>query len=243
MGVASSPRTKEPPATVSDSILTTRNADLGELADLLEEQHARQLDVVAAAGRLCSVGGNLVMAGTGEPLLTRDGVTTTDTLLHPTAACDGNIADKLGIPIKYLRRLRAEGQTGLYDDNVNTWLRELGDYRFLVRGLVDTGDNRGIARALLSASYKIIDNLDVLITVLSGIRDAGVEVDITACDLSEIRMYVKVSCPQVAAYAPSLLRNYTSPFSGVRGADNPLVHAGFVIIILSCHDDHGFELR
>jgi len=240
VGVASSPRTKEPPATVSDSILTTRNADLGELADLLEEQHARQLDVVAAAGRLCSVGGNLVMAGTGEPLLTRDGVTTTDTLLHPTAACDGNIADKLGIPIKYLRRLRAEGHTGLYDDNVNTWL---GDYRFLVRGLVDTGDNRGIARALLSASYKIIDNLDVLITVLSGIRDAGVEVDITACDLSEIRMYVKVSCPQVAAYAPSLLRNYTSPFSGVRGADNPLVHAGFVIIILSCHDDHGFELR
>ena len=42
-------------------------------------------------------------------------------------------------------------------------------------------------------------------------------------------MYVKVRCPEVAACAPRLLENYRSPFSGLRGADNPLVFAGFAI--------------
>jgi hypothetical protein len=38
-----------------------------------------------------------------------------------------------------------------------------------------------------------------------------------------------VKCDAISAYAPSLLANYTSPFSGARGAENPIVHAGFVI--------------
>jgi hypothetical protein len=68
-----------------------------------------------------------------------------------------------------------------------------------------------------------------VVTVLQGIRDAGVDVQITQCDLTETRMYVVVKCDAIGAYAPELLANYTSPFSGNRGADNPLVHAGFVI--------------
>ena len=38
----------------------------------------------------------------------------------------------------------------------------------------------GVARALLSDSYKVIDNLDALMATLDGIRQAGVEVPSTA---------------------------------------------------------------
>jgi hypothetical protein len=95
--------------------------------------------------------------------------------------------------------------------------------------LRDTGDQPGIARALLSEKYKITDNLDVLMAVLDGIRRTGVHTQISRCDLTERRMYVKVHSPEVAACAPRLLEDYRSPFSGLRGADNPLVFAGFVI--------------
>jgi hypothetical protein len=73
--------------------------------------------VVTAASKLHAVGGNLVLAGAGAPVLTPDGVTATDVTLRPTGSADGNIADKLSIPIRYLRRLREEGQD-LYDHNL-----------------------------------------------------------------------------------------------------------------------------
>jgi hypothetical protein len=68
-----------------------------------------------------------------------------------------------------------------------------------------------------------------LLSVLSGIRASGVETEIAGCDLTERRMYVKVQAPEVAVHAPALLANYTSPFTGARGADNPLVFAGFIV--------------
>jgi hypothetical protein len=209
--------------------LTARQTSLRDLVTLLEDQHGRKLDVVASASKMHFSGGRLVVAGAGRKLISLDGVSDTDVMLRPTASADGDVAAKLGIPIKYLRRLRAEGKVDLYDQNVNTWMRELGDYKLFTRALVDDGGTSGVARALLTASYKVIDNLDVLYTVLAGIRESAVPVEITQCDLSETRMYVKVACPAIAEYAPDLLVGYSSPFTGARGADNPLVFAGFVI--------------
>jgi hypothetical protein len=94
---------------MADSTLTTRNASLAELASLLEDQHTRKLDVVTAATKLTAVGGNLVLAGAGEPLLTPEGVTATDVALRPTSSADANLADKLGIPIKYIVRSVSQG--------------------------------------------------------------------------------------------------------------------------------------
>jgi hypothetical protein len=209
--------------------LTLRNGELHQLVELLEDQDPRKFDVVAPASRLRANAGQLVVVGGGQKQLSLDGVTDTDVELRPTSAADGDIADKLGIPVKYLRRLRETGKTELLDHNVNTWLDDLGDYRLFTRGLVGPGASSGIARALLSSSYRVIDNLDVLHTVLQGVHKAGVDVQITQCDLSETRMYVKIACPQIGEYAPRLLSNYISPFTGARGADNPLVYAGFVI--------------
>ncbi|MGH3885830.1 MAG: DUF932 domain-containing protein [Pseudonocardiaceae bacterium] len=211
-----------------ESVLTSRNASLGDLVALLQRQHDAKLDVVVPARALRMSGGDLHIEGIGEPTITLDGVTPARGLFRPTVTCDGGIADKLGIPSQYLRRMR-ESQVALLDHNVNTWLAAEPTKRYLIRTLRGEGDQPGIARALLSERYKITDNLDVLMSVLDGIRRSGVHTQISRCDLTEKRMYVKVRSPEVAAQALRLLADYRSPFSGLRGADNPLVFAGFVI--------------
>lgn len=223
---------------------TTRNANLTDLLTMLREQHTRKVDVVAPATSLRAVDGQLRITGT-EPVITDDGVTTGDGVYIPTAVCDEGLADKLSIPVGYLKRLRAE-RPDLYDANVNGWLR--GKYRrgvgkdteevypadgrsFLVRCFQgdEYGSDRsvpGIARAVLSDRYAMVDNLDVLMSALDGIRAAGVAVDITGGDLTERRMVVRIQCPEVAAMAPTLLAGYRSPFTGASGDENPLVFAG-----------------
>lgn len=212
---------------------TARNATLPDLVEVLRSQHAAKLDVVAPARDLHAYGGNLLVRGAAEPALSLEGVTRGDAVLRPTALADAGIADKLGIPIGYLRRLRGE-KIDLYDANVTTWLADQPARRFLVRGLTNdtTSDGAaagGVLRALLSDSFRIVDNLDVLLSVLAGIRDAGAQVDITSADLTESRMYVKIRSSEIAAQAPLLLGNYTSPFTGARGTENPLVFAGLVV--------------
>lgn len=215
--------------TAPESVLTSRNATLADMVALLKRQHDAKLDVVVPARDLCMRGGDLHVEGIGEPTITLDGVTPRRGVFRPSLTCDGAIAEKLGIPSQYLRRMREEQQLGLLDHNVNTWLAEDPTKRYLIRTLRGEGELPGIARAMLSEKYKITDNLDVLMAVLEGIRRTGVHTQITRCDLTERRMYVKVRSPEIAAHAPRLLADYRSPFSGLRGADNPLVFAGFVV--------------
>jgi hypothetical protein len=223
---------------------TTRNADLSDLLGLLRDQHARKVDVVAPATAIRSVEGVLTVRGT-EPIITEDGVTQGDGAYVPTAVCDEGLAAKLNVPVAYLKRLRAE-RPDLYDANVNGFLhgrrpkvnaagetvREPipADPRsFLVRAFRGDDGGTGIARAFLSDRFSIVDNLDVLMASLDGIREAGVQVNIDGGDLTDRRMMVRVTCPEVSAMAPTLLRGYRSPFTGQTGEDNPTVWAGFVI--------------
>jgi hypothetical protein len=203
-----------------------RNATLADLAALLRDQQARKADIVAPATAIRASGGRLVVDDTA-PVLAPDGVTMTAGSYTPTDVCDAGIADKLGIPAAYLRRIR-EQKPQLYDANVNGWL-DGDDRRFLLRCLRADTTGRGVARAFLSDGYKIIDNLDVLMAALDGVRNARVPVEIDGCDLTDRRMYVRVVCEQVQALAPALLAGYRSPFTGAAGADNPVVFSGFMI--------------
>lgn len=209
----------------STAPLGARNATLGDLAGLLRDQQARKVDVVAAAAAIRALNGRLVIDDTA-PVLGANGVTLTTGVYTPTSVCDQGVADKLRIPATYLRRTRQE-RPELYDANVNGWLA--GDERrFLVRCLRGD-DGTGVARAFLSDGYKFIDNLDVLMAVLDGVRQSGAPVRVDGCDLTERRMYVRVVCEQVRVLAPALLSGYRSPFTGALGADNPVVFAGFVL--------------
>jgi len=209
-------------ADAGELALTARNASIGDLVALLRGQQARKVDVVAPASAIRAEGGLLVLDGT-VPQLTEDGLTVTAGAYRPTDVCDTGIAEKLGIPAAYLRRMRTE-RAGLFDANVNGWLA--GDHRsFLVRCLRGGDGETGVARAWLSDGY----HLDTLMAVFDGIRASGQDVTIDSCDLTERRMYVRVRCEAVQVLAPALLSGYRSPFTGARGADNPVVFAGFVV--------------
>jgi hypothetical protein len=213
-------------ANVGEIALTTRNASIEDLVALLRGQQTRIVDVVAPASAIRAEGGLLVLDGT-EPVLGPDGVTLTAGRYRPTDVCDAGIADKLGIPAAYLRRMRVS-RPGLFDANVNGWLA--GDDRsFFVRCLRGGDVAPAVARAWLSDGYKPIDHLDTLMAVFDGIRACGQDVTIDSCDLTERRMYVRVKCEAAQVLAPALLADYRSPFTGARGADNPVVFAGFAV--------------
>lgn len=223
---------------------TTRNATLQDLAALLVDQQARKVDIVAPASKIEAVNGLIKVEGS-TPEITADGVTITDGLYQPTAIFDEGVSEKLGIPLAYVRKMRAE-RTDLWDCNVNGWLQGTptvyGTYdavteyhnpdprAFLLRTFKpNDGEGVGIARAFLSDKYARMDNLDCLTAALDGVREAGVNVDIDGCDLTDRRMQVRIIAPQIAAMAPVLLEGYRSPFTGQSGSDNPTVWAGLVI--------------
>ena len=128
----------------TDRQLTQRNGSLADLVTLLRDQHAAKVDVVIPAAGIRSSGGRWQIDGTGAAVLGPDGVTTSPGSFVPTGTCDAGMADKLGIPVAYVRRLRDE-HLGLYDANINGWLDHDPGRRLLIRTL-HAEDGDGIAR-------------------------------------------------------------------------------------------------
>jgi hypothetical protein len=224
-------------------VTEARNASLTDLRDALVEQHARKLDVVAPAQKLRFRDGKLVLSGM-DPIFDTDGVTDVNGTYRPTEVFDEGVSSKLGIPLAYVRFMRRE-RPDLYDQNANGLLRGLNRFNretkvneqliqpdsrsFLVRAFRGDNGETGIARALVSDRYAVMDNLDALMAALDGMNRAGVRTEIDGCDLTDRRMYVRIKAPEVQALAPELLKGYRSPFSGETGASNPTVFAGFVL--------------
>lgn len=203
---------------MSDSTTTDylRNAELADLAKALKDHQSRAVDVVAPASRIRMSSGHVVVQGV-EPALTDEGVTDVNGLYRPTRVGLEGIATRLDIPAKYLRRCQSE-HPGLLDANVNGWMEHESnaDRKFMLRMLrsdepgADATD--GVVRAFLSDSYRTIDNFDVLLASLHGMKRAGIEDPLIQADLTERRMVVKVTCPQIAVHAPELLKDYRNPF-------------------------------
>lgn len=191
----------------------------------LQEQSNRIHDMVVPAYKMRITPEGLLEID--EPRLAGSGVYSTS-LFELTRTFDAGVTSKLNIPGPYLTRMREHGLIGLLADNINAWLQREPNRVFLVRTYRSESDEPGIARALLSDSYGIRDNLPLLLAVLDGITDRGVDVDVTG-ELTERGMFVKFLAPTLTAEAPALLRNYRSPFSGERGADCPVVAAGGVL--------------
>lgn len=218
-----------------------RSANLQDMIDVLRDQQTRKIDVVAPASRLKFKDAQLQLSGLDQ-VMDLNGVTDPNGLYRPTDVFDEGLASKLNIPLAYVRRMRAE-RPDLYDANANgllrgkaklkdgqqEWLFAPDERKFLLRTFRGDDGEHGIARAFLSNQYGIMDHLDILTAAFDGIRQAGVDIDVRECDLSDRKMYVKIKAPAIQALAPTLLAGYKSPFSGNRGADNPTVFAGLVI--------------
>lgn len=196
--------------------LGTRNASLSDLVNLLKQQQAAKVDLVAPITALRSRNGVSTISGTS--------VFGEGGEFRPTEIADEHIAGKLGIPYQYLRRLR-EQRVDLYDHNVNGWVHGLtgpeqvvfpADERTVtLRTFQGEPGEPGILRAVLSDRYGgMVDHIDGLMAVLDGAREAGIGVRIIDCNLSERRMYVKLAAPEVFNSAEKYLEGYRSPRLG-----------------------------
>lgn len=230
---------------------TLRRTDFETLLATLDEQQDRKVDVVLPATNLCFSGGNLrVLRSDLEPELTASGVKSPVQVYAPNDVFDQGVADRLNSPVTYtyLRKLRELGWTDMIDGTLNAVIhgktipsvgqgmepeviREPLGKSLLLRALKDAdGGDVGTARALLSDKYRVVDHVESLRAAMRGMRAAGLGAEhVTSCDLTNRRMYVTVEVPEIRHAAESLLKDYVSPFTGNRGAENPIVHAGFVL--------------
>lgn len=227
--------------------LQSRNSTLKDIAELLRVQQDCKVDAVVTAPACESQTALLAVKGLS--------VTEDRVLLRPTRIADGDIATRFGIPTDYLRKLRVE-RPDLYDANVNGMLHgmfigvdddggptfpDAYPKPFLLRSFIDPENpGEGILRAVLSDSFGIVDNLDVLMACLEGVKASGENVHVVRCDLSENRMNVRFAAPGIQALAPILLGGYRSPIPQEKwlayaerhhienpDPDRPIVFAGF----------------
>lgn len=166
---------------------------LQSLIDTLTAQEAAKKDFVVSPSNLTFFEGNLMMTQKFQSIK-----------YVPTDHAHGQVASKLDIPKKYYDRMRAEA-ANLLDENVNHWLGRSGK-NLLVRTFETASGNT--ARAFLSDSFQTIDNYEVLLEALEAIKQTGIRVEIVGAELSEIKMYLKVVCPDVEIEAKELLGRY-----------------------------------
>lgn len=168
--------------------------ELQKLVDTLEAQDKVKKDFLAPTGSLHFTNGNLFMTHNDVPIK-----------FIPTPVFHSQLATKLEIPKGYYDRMKGRA-VELLDENVNHWLRDEGK-NVLLRAFVP-GDQDNTARALLSDRYNVIDNMEVLLQILDTLKDCGVVINIEQAELSETRMYINVTAPEIEVKANELLKQY-----------------------------------
>jgi hypothetical protein len=216
-----------------------RHANLSDLAAVLQLQQRQTVDLLVPASAIVVGNGLLEIAGQ-DSILRQDGVLDPNGAYRLTSNADAQLAEKFGIPVKYIRRLH-EDFVDLYDTNVNEWANHASyaDKKFLVRLLwandPNSPETAGIVRAIMSNRYAATDNFTTLVAVLDGIREAGLAADSLHIqgDLTDDRMYVVVDAPEIQGYGWKLLEGYRSPWAGAHGGDDaenlPIISAGLLI--------------
>lgn len=222
---------------------TLRHATLDDMVTTLRNQQARKIDLVMPASAMRFRDGNLVVRGM-DWIVDEDGATDPNGMYVPTKTADTTLAGRLDIPGRYLTRMRTDrtdvydftlnrllgGQTKRDADGTPTVVHEADKRDFLARLFRGEDGGSGVLRAVLSDRYGIVDNLDVLMSVLAGINEAGVTAEVRDCDLTDSRMNVKIYSPEVQALAPTLLGAYRNPFQAnpefarARGGDAEVEH-------------------
>jgi hypothetical protein len=245
---------------MSEIITRIRNADLPEILQVLEDQQARQADVIVRAGDVRYEQGNLIVADTEAsrhiPLISDDGVEEIRLAgsYRPTTVGDETMAGRLNAHGGWMKALRERGRWDILDATFNallhgggqnqatdatfqwladhpdedpgqcpitdeTYIPEFGPFsgKLMLRLLRGDEGEEGVLRAVLSGKYKIMDNLTILLAVMDGIKQAGVEAFPSNFDLSDRKLYGRFEVPDLAMLAPKFLEGYRSPLDGPGG--------------------------
>ena len=142
---------------------------------------------------------------------------------------------KFNVPSTYLGNLSIEtAETALQDLSIETMNvhNKVAEKEILLRGFRDAhGEITG--RAVLSPSYSIIENYDVLIAVFEALNEVrknhNIGFEPGPCSVSDTHMRARINMPELKTVSEALLKDYVSPFTHQRGIDNPVVFMGIEI--------------
>ena len=105
------------------------------------------------------------------------------------------LSDKLGVPMRYYRRMMQDAPQ-LLRQNVNHWLQSASTTR-LVRTLDHSPDTQqsttGLMRALLSDRYRVLDNYWFADAILQATMGDMSSCDVCSCDVNMDRMLIKIT--------------------------------------------------
>lgn len=167
-----------------------RTNNVVELAQLLKSEEEKSRDFIAPKSKLMMQVDPSIEKQ--EPRL----IISENTVMPLNQWAHGQLAEKLGIPVKYYERMREEEPT-LLAKNVNTWLSKQNGTKFLVR---TNGTN---VRAILSDKYKPIPNEAVVfetLNTISSIQESTFAV--RECALTDTAMYLKITSDTVHLMNP-----------------------------------------
>ena len=178
--------------------MTKTAENLQNLVQTLEKRNSLKTDYVVPAQKLIWTSDNEFIVNTdAEQQL----------FYKPTELFESQIAEKLGIPMAYFKKMK-DKVPALLQENINQWLSFNKSKKYLVRGLNNYETNINTGRAFLSDGYNIIDDYDVLFAALDAIKQTGVKVEITKAEVSDTRLYLHVTCPDVELQAEEFLKGY-----------------------------------
>jgi hypothetical protein len=222
--------------SIDSSTTTARNADLPTLVTMLRERANRSVDLVVPASSIAAFKGNFHVKGS-TPQITEDGVTSIDGVYHLSTVALEGVADRTGVPIRYLREIHAE-RPELFSAIVNHHWRggfskdhvthEPDSRSFMLRTLTSPSGGPGLLRAVLSDKYKRIDDLEVATAILTGLQTAGIQDAKVTGDLTERRMMLRIEVPRIATEGKALVESYRSPYRA-EGEQSPMIHAGLEV--------------
>lgn len=215
-----------------------RHMELKELVEALKVQQASKKDFIVPSSSLSMQDGQLIVNGLRQhgglyDTLKEIGIDTVEgdgeilSRFKPLDILHEHISEKLEIPKQYYNKM-ASIHPALFDHTVTEWFKHERntDKNYLLRSF--NFEDGNVARCLVSDRYKVIDNLDILFSVLEAVKKSGLNIKIDRGDITDKKMYLRFICPDVEIQAPELLKNYRVP-GGSDQQGNPGIITGFVI--------------
>jgi hypothetical protein len=214
-----------------------KNLSLQEIVEALQTQTLLKQDFVVPSKYLRMDNTNLVVLNQEKldslsKLLLDTGIAVNENDIEKIElavldCCHTQIGSRLDIPKKYYDKMLGNTMAQhILDYNVTNWFRLKNENNFLLRTFIDKEEKTGIARAILSDRYNVLDNYDVMLATLDAIRESGINVQIESGDITDTKFYMRFVCPDIEMDAPDILKNYRVP-DGSQGGNG--IISGFVI--------------
>jgi hypothetical protein len=204
---------------------------LGQLIGRLEQEKTWKRDVIVAGSNLeYGLDGRLWIKAGGKDLNMKAN--------KVTDVCHSHLSEKLVIPVSYYKRMLTT-YPELLTQNINGWLQK-SDQNYLLRTFQFDPETGGHARAFLSDRYQVLDNYDVLFAALEAIKEMKVKVEITKAEVTDRRLYLHVTCPDIEVDATEFLKQY------MRNDPNAAVGNGIFAGMVMSNSEVGlgqFEIR